>query len=182
MTAYAGDASIPAGVGNGRRIRVSQRPHQTVGTQQGLHPFPARIGPRRAWFQPARSAGGKPSPFWHHGLIASNRTPAIRPGAHATSPRDLPATCQARETASDPQATPHGRPPGLPATDLSMCPGCRRRSTLPAAQHVRPAQALQPSQQRRARRRTTATCHTTSPCVHMCVLSHHRQRQAEAGS
>jgi len=83
MAVYVDDARIPAQVG---RIRARWS-HLFAGSQDELHAFAQRIGLRRAWFQPGKPIGGKPSRLWH--VTESRRQAAIRAGAQPVGLREF---------------------------------------------------------------------------------------------
>jgi hypothetical protein len=56
--------------------------HLTADTEDELHAFAARLGLRRAWFQPSKRKGG--AFHWylsHYDLVSSKRALAVRLGA-----------------------------------------------------------------------------------------------------
>lgn len=195
MTVYAGDASIPAEVRNGSRVRRSWWSHLTADTQEELHEFAARLGLRRSYFQPGRPLGGKPSPFWRYDLTAAKRAQALRLGARAVSWRDLPGICRARDQATaatpaaagqrhaagEPAATRHGRyhPPGADLAE-GICPGCRSPALISGRDRCQACGALEA---RAATPQQAAAYRDLSHGNpgHMCVLPATVQYQAEAG-
>jgi hypothetical protein len=96
MAVYVDDANIPATVRNGTRSHTSAWCHLTADTQEELHEFAARLGLKRAYFQPGKPLGGKPGPFWHYDLTAGKRAQAAGLGAVEVSAREMPALMRAR--------------------------------------------------------------------------------------
>jgi hypothetical protein len=94
MTVYVDDARIPAKVG-----RISARwSHLFADTQEELHEFAASIGLRRAWFQPGKPLGGRPSRHWHYDVTDSKREQAIRDGARPIGIREYREIVARRDT------------------------------------------------------------------------------------
>ena len=113
MTVYVDDLRIPARVG-----RIEARwSHLFADTPEELHAFAERIGLKRAWFQPGKPVGGKPSRLWHYDVTDAMRDRAIKAGAKPVSIRDARAIINARDGVTqqqDPRAV--GRSDGsLPA-------------------------------------------------------------------
>ena len=93
MAVYVDDARIPAQVG---RIRARWS-HLYADSQDELHAFAQGIGLRRAWFQPGRPIGGKPSRLWHYDVTESRRQAAIRAGARPVGLREFRAITGRRD-------------------------------------------------------------------------------------
>ena len=85
MAVYVGDARIPAQAG---RIRARWS-HLYAGSQDELHAFAQRIGLKRAWFQPGKPIGGKPSRLWHYDVTEAKRQAAIQAGAQPVGLREF---------------------------------------------------------------------------------------------
>jgi len=98
MPVYVDDSSIPATVPNGRARHASTWCHMFADTQEELHEFAARIGMKRAWFQPGRPRGdGTPSALWHYDVTAPVRRKAVKAGAIEVTWRESVAIMRARE-------------------------------------------------------------------------------------
>jgi DNA-binding transcriptional regulator YdaS (Cro superfamily) len=111
MAVYVDDAHIPAEVQNGSRAHNSTLCHLTADTQEELHAFAAQLGLKRSYFQPGKSIGGRPSPFWHYDVTAGKRLQAVKLGAVEIASRDMPNIMRARD-ATPP--VPAGKPSGEP--------------------------------------------------------------------
>ncbi|MGH3934652.1 MAG: DUF4031 domain-containing protein [Pseudonocardiaceae bacterium] len=106
MTIYVDDAGVPATVGDpatGRRYR-SRWCHlfSSEIDQTELHAFAARIGLRRAWFQPGKRLGqpDEHDPVKdHYDLTAGKRRHAIAAGAIAVSTDQAVALWQTKRDA-----------------------------------------------------------------------------------
>ena len=85
MAVYVDDARIPTRVG---RIR-GRWSHLFAGSQDELHAFAASIGLKRAWFQPGKPIGGKPSRLWHYDMTDYMRARAIATGAQPARIREF---------------------------------------------------------------------------------------------
>ena len=85
MAVYVDDARIPARVG---RIRARWS-HLFADSQDELHAFAASIGLKRAWFQPGKPIGGKPSRLWHYDVTDAMRARAIAAGAQPAGIREF---------------------------------------------------------------------------------------------
>ena len=130
MAVYVDDAGIPAEVRDGGRTHRSRWSQLTADTQDELHEFAARLGLRRAWFQPGRPIDGQPSPFWHYDLTSPRQAQALALGAISMPSRELARYCRAR---ADQPIQPgghvgHSRDQGAGArrraTPENPCPGC----------------------------------------------------------
>ena len=86
MAAYVDHAFIVAAVPNGRRTVRSRWCHLTADTVKELHEFAARLGLRRAWFQPDTKSirGG-----WHYDVTMTKRALAVRLGAREVDRYEL---------------------------------------------------------------------------------------------
>ena len=85
MAVYVDDARIPAQAG---RIRARWS-HLYADSQDELHAFAQRIGLKRAWFQPGKPIGGKPSRLWHYDVTEAKRQAAIQAGAQPVGLREF---------------------------------------------------------------------------------------------
>ena len=85
MAVYVDDARIPARVG---RIRARWS-HLFADSQDELHAFAHSIGLKRAWFQPGKPIGGKPSRLWHYDVTEAMRARAIATGAQPVGIREF---------------------------------------------------------------------------------------------
>lgn len=102
MTVYVDDARIPATVG-----RIKGRwSHLFADSQDELHAFAQSIGLKRAWFQPGKPIGGKPSRLWHYDVTDSVRARAIAAGARAINIRELRGIIDARDGISRQEIQP----------------------------------------------------------------------------
>ena len=63
--------------------------HLFADSQDELHAFGQSIGLRRAWFQPGKPAGGKPSRLWHYDVTDAMRARAIAAGAQPIGIREF---------------------------------------------------------------------------------------------
>ena len=115
MAVYVDDARIPARVG---RIRARWS-HLYADSQDELHAFAASIGLKRAWFQPGKPIGGKPSRLWHYDVTDAMRARAIAsrraagrdprvPGDHRPPGRCNPAVTSSIGRAADGVASHRG--------------------------------------------------------------------------
>ncbi len=96
MTVYVDDYRVPAAVG-----RLSARwSHLFADTPGELHVFAARLGLRRAWFQPGRRTG-----HFHYDVTDSKRSRALDLGARPVRYRDVPEIMRARDYLAE-----HGGP------------------------------------------------------------------------
>ena len=84
MAVYVDDARIPARAG---RIRARWS-RLFADSQDELHAFAAGIGLKRAWFQPGKPIGGKPSRLWHYDVTDAMRARAIAAGAQPVGIRE----------------------------------------------------------------------------------------------
>ena len=85
MAVYVDDARIPARVG---RIRARWS-HLFADSQDELHAFAQSIGLKRAWFQPGKPIGGKPSRLWQYDVTDAMRVSAIATGAQPVGIREF---------------------------------------------------------------------------------------------
>ena len=85
MAVYVDDARILARVG---RIRARWS-HLFADSQDELHAFAASIGLKRAWFQPGKPIGGKPSRLWHYDVTDAMRARAVATGAQPVGIREF---------------------------------------------------------------------------------------------
>ena len=85
MAVYVDDARILARVG---RIRARWS-HLFADSQDELHAFAASIGLKRAWFQPGKPIGGKPSRLGHYDVTDAMRARAIATGAQPVGIREF---------------------------------------------------------------------------------------------
>lgn len=91
MPVYVDDMQMEAQVG---RLKARWS-HLTADTTEELHAFAARLGLRRAWFQPAKvwaqgPRAGQPRGRDHYDVTDAKRTLAIRLGAIPVSWGDEP--------------------------------------------------------------------------------------------
>jgi Protein of unknown function (DUF4031) len=114
VTIYVDSAFIPAAVPNGGRVVRSRWSHLSADTVAELHEFAARLGLRRAWFQPDTNSirGG-----WHYDVTAPKRALAVRLGAKEIDSFEM-VEIMARSD-RETQKPPRGPEPA--ATDPDRC-------------------------------------------------------------
>jgi hypothetical protein len=160
--------------------------HLTADTPEELHEFAARLGLRRAWFQPGRPAGGSPSPFWHYDVTSGKRAQALAMGALGVSSRELALRCRARAGQA---AQPGGdiwvgrdegaSAPRRRAAPENPCPGCGTAELTHGRQVCQACGVLRTL--RASPERDWADLSHCNP-GHMCVLPRPAGREAGAGS
>jgi hypothetical protein len=93
MAVYVNDARIPAKADQ-HQARWS---HLWADTQPELHAFAARLGLRRAWFQPGKPTSGQPTARWHYDVTDAKRRQTLALDAQPVPWRDSTRIMRARD-------------------------------------------------------------------------------------